>query len=602
MSSLPSFFGATVFTRTLPLFLALAWSASAWGQVPGSISITTQPEQTVAGQTLRPNGGPVVEVRDTLSAPMEGVEVTVVLNGGSLASGTTSVETGEDGRATFSDLVIQTAQADYSLTFTAGTRTVTSADFPVLPAAPKTATLSTSPADTVYGSPIEGAPTVTLTDAFNNVVRNGVNITASLNGAALRAASTITVATGANGQAVFDNLVPRAAGTGFTLTFNTAAGGVPDVTSDPFQVTPLELTVGGSFTAEDKTYDGTTATVIGTDSLVLQTPVAGDDVRLDDVVVAFSQTNAGTGIAVSITSAELDGDDKDNYTLSLGGAPVASATIDKAPLTINGEFTALDKAYDGTTTAQIDTDDLSLVGVVDGEDVALNAVANFAQSNIGTDITVNLTSSTISGAANLSNYSFSTVDAPTTEAAITEKILTIGGSFTAANKTYDTTTSATIVTDSLVLNGVVTGEDITLDAVAEFESAGIGTGLTVNLESSAISGPGIANYELQIAGAPTTTADITAQLVTIQGSFTAQDKAFDGTTAATIAINALTLDGVLNDQAVTLDAVANFDNAGPGNDILVHLDSSKLAGADAGNYQLSFVNAPDTTADRKSVV
>lgn len=569
--------------------------------------------QTVAGQNIKPNGGPSVLVRDSLNNPVPGAEVTVTLSSGSFASGTTTVVTEPNGTAAFSDLKINAAASGYTLTFTAAPGvSVTSLQFPVVPAPPSRAEVTTQPATTVYGStldgvPIDGVPTVTLYDAFDNPVQQGFNITASLNGESFKAGSTATVPTGVNGVAVFSNLTPAAVGTAYTITFNPAPAGVANVDSASFDVTPLGLSIGGTFTAENKVYDGDAEATIATNSLVLQTPVSGDSVTLSSIIATFAQTNAGTGILVSLSTPILGGADEANYTVTATGSPTTTANITKAPLTIvvkaGQTFAVNDKVYNGTTAASIidPATTLGLDGVVGSENVTLNAVANFAQSSVGIAIAVNLTASTIGGTANLSNYSFTTTGAPATTADITKATLTIGGSFTASDKVYDSTTAATIATDSLTLVGVIGSDEVTLNKVANFEQSGIGTDLTVNLVSSTLGGTAAGNYTLPPLprdGFPTATADITAKALTITGAFTVENKAYDGTTVAEIVEpNTLDLDGLVGGETVTFNKLATFSQAAPGTNVPVNLDSSTISGSQAGNYVLSFLGAPTTTAD-----
>jgi hypothetical protein len=265
--------------------------------------MVTQPVQTVAGQNILPGGGPSVIVRDNLNNPLAGVNVTVSLSSGSFASGTTTVMTTAEGTAAFSDLKINTADSGYTLTFTAAPGvSATSIQFPVVPAPPSRCKVTNQPVTTVYGSELSGVPAVTLYDAFDNPVQQGFNITASLNAGSFKAGSTATVATDVNGVAVFSNLVPAAVGTGHTITFNPAVAGPVNVDSAPFNVTPVPLNIGGTFTAQNKPYDGNTTATINAAGLTLQTPVTGDDVQLTGVTAAFAQADAGTGITVSITA------------------------------------------------------------------------------------------------------------------------------------------------------------------------------------------------------------------------------------------------------------------------------------------------------------
>jgi hypothetical protein len=596
--------GLRPLARFFLLLSLAAWPALAHAQTPGSLTILTQPQQTVAGQNILPAGGPRVEVRDNLNNPLGGVNVTVSLSTGSFTSGTTTVVTTADGTATFSDLKINTAASGYTLTFTAAPGvSATSLQFPVVPAAPSRATVTTQPVTTVYGSTLSGVPTVTLYDAFNNPVQQGFNITARLNGGSFRAGSTAIVPTGVNGVAVFSNLTPAAVGTAYTITFDPAPAGVANVDSASFDVTPRGLSIGGTFTAENKVYNGNAVATIATNNLALQTPVSGDTVTLSSITATFAQANAGTGILVSLSDPVLGGANAANYTVTASGAPTTTASITRAPLSIvvqNGQtFAVNDKVYDGTTAATIidPATTLGLDGVVGSENVTLNAVANFAQSSVGTSIAVNLTASTIGGTANLSNYNFSTTGAPTTTADITKATVTIGGSFTASDKVYDSTTAATIATDSLSVVGVIGSDDVTLSKVANFEQSGIGTDLPVNLDSSTLGGTASGNYTLSFTGAPTSTADITAKALTITGAFTVENKAYDGTTGATFKTDTLELDGLVGGETVTFNKLATFSQAAPGTNVPVNLDGSTISGGQAGNYVLSFVGAPTTTAN-----
>ena len=87
----------------------------------------------------------------------------------------------------------------------------------------------------------------------------------------------------------------------------------------------------------------------------------------------------------------------------------------------------------------------------------------------------------------------------------------------------------------------------------------------------------------------TTTANILAATLSVTG-IAADDKPFDGTTAATLETAGATLVGVVGSDDVTLDtseAVGTFDSPDVGNDKTVTITGLSLSGADAGNYVLS---------------
>src|SRR5207247_6282363 len=81
-----------------------------------------------------------------------------------------------------------------------------------------------------------------------------------------------------------------------------------------------------------------------------------------------------------------------------------------------------------------------------------------------------------------------------------------------------------------------------------FSTATVGTAKTVNVGGLTISGADSGNYSLT---QPTTTADITAKVLTVTG-ITASNKIYDATTSATVDVSAATLSGVIAPDVVTL--------------------------------------------------
>ena len=97
---------------------------------------------------------------------------------------------------------------------------------------------------------------------------------------------------------------------------------------------PIEVTITGTFTVNNKTYDGDNSAVIATDNLELSGVTGDDDVTLENVVAEFSDKNAGEEKSVTITSAELGGANAADYILSLTGAPTTTAAITQKELTV----------------------------------------------------------------------------------------------------------------------------------------------------------------------------------------------------------------------------------------------------------------------------
>ncbi|MDD4400071.1 MAG: YDG domain-containing protein [Dysgonamonadaceae bacterium] len=303
-------------------------------------------------------------------------------------------------------------------------------------------------------------------------------------------------------------------------------------------------------------------------------------------------TGTGNGTA---TFNDLYINNVDTFTLNLASTTYsndtsASFSVTQKPVTAT--ITANNKVYDKSTTATIAS--ATPVGTVGDDDLTINyssATASFAEANVNTGITVNASGLTLGG-TNASLYSFAAGTASTT-ADITAKPLTVGGTFTANNKAYDKTTLATINANSLSLTGVESGDSVTLTPVLAFATAPVADGIAVSLTAS--SSIDNINYSLSLTGAPTTTANITAKELTIGGTFTANNKAYDKTTLATINANSLSLTGVVEGDTVTLTPVLAFATAPVANGILVSLTAS--SSIDNTNYSLSLTGAPTTTAN-----
>ena len=341
-------------------------------------------------------------------------------------------------------------------------------------------------------------------------------------------------------------------------------------------ITPKQLT--GSFGAAYKVYDGNrNATITG--SSLGGGVIQGEDVSLDasGATASFDNKNAGQNKTVTGSGFALAGADKGNYSLSM---QTASASI--TPKSIAGSFTAADKIYDGTTAASITGRSLS--GNISGDDVSLSGgTASFNTKNVGQNKIVTGSGFGLAG-ADKDNYSLGSVSGTT--ANITPK--SIAGSFTAADKIYDGTTAASITGRSL--SGNISGDDVSLSGgTASFNTKNVGQNKIVTGSGFGLAGADKDNYSLgSVSG---TTASITPK--SIAGSFTAADKIYDGTVAATIGSRSLS--GAISGDDVSLSGgTATFADANVGQNKPVTGTGFGLAGADKDNYKLASVSS--TTA------
>ena len=271
-------------------------------------------------------------------------------------------------------------------------------------------------------------------------------------------------------------------------------------------------------------------------------------------------------------------------SLILISGPVAHAAT-PADVTVH----VADKTYDGTTDATVTGCDITTdVGtdVVSCSTAGITA-ADFAAPDVNTGVTVTLTGALELAGADAGNWDLGTVTVDTAD--ITEAVLT--AVLTADNKGYDSTTDATgtcsVAADPDLVGGEVVGCQV--DS-ADFDTAAKGTGKTVTASVS-LTGADAGNYVLA-SGSVTDTADITA--LTLTAILTANDKVYDGSTAATGTCDvSADADLVPGDTVTCTVTSASFDTAAAGTGKTVTATVT-LGGADAGGYVLENATITDT--------
>jgi hypothetical protein len=335
----------------------------------------------------------------------------------------------------------------------------------------------------------------------------------------------------------------------------------------------------------NKVYDGTTSASLNTVAASLSGVFSGDVVSINTsgATGTFVNRNAGTGKAVSVSGFTIGGSDAGNYTLI---QPSLTANITTATLTVNG-IIANNKIYDATRTAVLNTGGAVLSGILGSDAVNLissGVTGQFADKNAGTSKVVTASGFSLGG-PDMANYSLSQ---PVTTANITKANLSVSG-VSANNKVYNGTTVATLNTGSALLAGVLGGDDVTIHssgATGTFVTRNVGTNKSVTASGLTISGTDSGNYTVIL---PALSADITRATLTISG-VTANNKVYDGTTAATLNFSSASLTGIFVSDAVSLNpsaASGSFSDANIGSGKIVTTTGFTIGGTDSDNYSLT---------------
>lgn len=267
-----------------------------------------------------------------------------------------------------------------------------------------------------------------------------------------------------------------------------------------------------------------------------------------------------------------------------------SSTI--SPLTIsNIKVSNTNKQYDGTATA---TPTLSSSEIADGSNVVFNFTANYSDTAVGNNKTINITGISLSG-SDAAAYTLSTTSTSTTGDIIPKEITaTTGG--VEIRKTYDG--NANITFSRVKLYGIVNFDDVRLTSyspVGTFSDKNVGAGKSITT-AMAISGADSGNYTFI---QPQWKGDITAKALTL--NISADDKNYDGTADATITI----ADDKVSGDDLTYNYSASFSDAKPYKNKTVTVSNFTLSGSDATNYTISSpslttlasINDVDTDSD-----
>ncbi len=331
-------------------------------------------------------------------------------------------------------------------------------------------------------------------------------------------------------------------------------------------ITAKPLTALGTLAVSSKVYDGT-ANATPTGAAALQSPEAagsgtpadGKPYAVDSVSLtgtaayAYNSRNVTTATTVTESGLSLTGTGNGNYTLT---QPSLSATITAKPLNYTG-ITAAGKVYNGNTTASFSGTAATLAAEAagtgttgDGKPYTGDTVSfttgalagSFASPAVANGIGVTLTSGvTLTAGGQSGDYSVGS-SSPALAANITQATVTVASGITANSKIYDSTTTATITSNNVVLSGVLSGDAAhvalaTNGYTASFASAPVANGVAVTVGGLTLTGSAAGNYALtQPTGlsANITPGPVTAAQSTVTASPTSV--VADGSTTSTITV------------------------------------------------------------------
>ena len=507
-----------------------------------------------------------------------------------------SVVSGSAGNSTpGTDTATSAAGNTYAITASLGSLSATNYDFTVFN--PGTLTI------TKANLTITATGGVSQTYGSVNLGTTGFTTSALQNGETVGAVTLTAVDTHGNGVSGSGNLnvgnynIQGSAATGGTFNANnynityTAA-------TDGLTVTQKALTVTG-LTAASRSYTGLTDETLGGVATLSGLVSGSDHVTLGGSATGtFANANVGTSKVVTIAGNTISGTDTGNYSFTQQ-APL-TADITKASLTITANG-GVSQTYGSVSLGNTG---FTTMGLQNGETVGTVTLSAVDVHNNGTSTSGNLNvgnyniqgSAATGGTFNTNNYAI-TYTAAANGLTVTQKALTVSG-LAVNDKTYDSTTGATVSNyGSLASGGVVGSDNVILNhaaVTATFDNANAGTTHVVSTSGYALnSGNGngdASNYSLT---QPVTAANVTINKasLTITSANQTQTYGFGGNSAALnggsygVAGTLYGTDSVTGVTFLTNDTTSSSGNYKAGT---YTLTASNAAGSGLSNYNIAY--------------
>lgn len=440
-------------------------------------------------------------------------------------------------------------------------------------------------------SSISGTPTITLT--FNVASGYALEIN-SLSFYRVRSGTGPTSAaiTINGGAAVYTDTVPTVAAN----TGSQAVTGKTQLTGTVTVLISLSGASGGTFRLDDFTLSG----------VVTQLPQVATATYNGTVGTAFSQalaTTGGTPTGFATTSGTLPtGLSLNATTGSITGTPSAAGngtTVSILASNTGGNGTAATITFNiakaNSTISVTGSTSFTFTGSAQGPTTSSvsgssGAVTYSYSGTGGTSHGPSATRPTAAGnytatatVAADANYNTASSSAYAFTIAQATQSITFGA---LSSKTYGDSTFSLTATASSSLSISYASSNTSVATVAGSTVTVVGAGSTTITASQA----GDSNY----TAATNVTQTLTVGAKSLTGTFTANDKTYDGSTSATVATRAVT-GKVGADDVTHTGGTATFANATVGNGKTVTLAGATLTGAAASNYSLGSVST--TTAN-----
>ena len=349
---------------------------------------------------------------------------------------------------------------------------------------------------------------------------------------------------------------------------------------------PVTVSLSGSVS---RVYNGGHDVQLSAGNYVLNGAGSSDEVTVSGTA-AFDNEQAGSGKLVTVSGLILSGADASKYRLTSTSASGAIGEITPKPVAVSLTGTSV-KTYNKNTDASLSASNYLLSGLEAGDQVSVSGSASYQHPDVGTGITVSVSSLIISG-ADAANYNIANAGNSVSGVIgeIKPKVISaaLRGS---ALREYNGSNTASLTALNYTLNGLESGDEVFVSAAeAVYDNKKAGAGKTVTVSGLSLSGAGAGNYNLSDLTASAAIGEIKVKPLTVMLTGSAV-KSYDGGLTAILAASNYLLRNVEDGDKLTVDASASYDSKTVGTGKTVTASSFTLSGDDAGNYSISTITA-----------
>ncbi|MGN6439175.1 MAG: YDG domain-containing protein, partial [Agriterribacter sp.] len=340
--------------------------------------------------------------------------------------------------------------------------------------------------------------------------------------------------------------------------------------------------------AISKVYDTYAGIKLSADNYILKDVETGDDVIVKGTA-SFEDSNAGDDKTIQVVEFVLNGEQAENYELTTISATVKGA-IKRKEITLSLQSSPLiSKTYNASATATLAASNYILDGILGEDDVTVaSGKAVYSDKKAGADKEITVTDFVLGGAQK-DNYTVTTQSAVTSGTIKAKEIILSLADAPAISKVYDGTALATVPEAKYQLQGIETGDDVTVKGTAIYNSKNAGGDKKVTVNEFILNGEDADNYHLS-------TTELTAEgtvekatlTVRIVSDATPITKEYDGTAKANISANNYVVEGIVGEDEVVLNKPETgvYENKHGGSEKEVTVSGLQISGEDADNYQL----------------